>query len=148
MLNGATGKKMMRKEDRNVRIKISVTEDFEKSLKEKAAEYDLKPTTLCSFLEYVGYFSLLKMEEQIKQINDDMDVKEIIGRIANNQDINIGYELTWSVKVLRSAVKELKTEQILINGLDSLRKLSRQASKKEYFKELSKIEYKGVKHEA
>lgn len=137
----------MNREKRDLRMSISITREFKKLLKEKSEEYKIDESTLASLFEFIGYFSLIKVEQQIDSIGGKYDTKEIIGRLANNQDIS-PYHWNWSVReLLHPAIIQLETEQVLINGLESLRRLSKQRNKKIIITELSKINYKEVKNE-
>ena len=124
-------------------LSIRITKDLDEALEQKALSYDAHKSSLASLCTFVGFFTILKVEEQVKEIGDKYHFKDIISRLANNQDIG-AYGWNWSIKTfLRPAIMQMSAEEFCINGLKNLK--SKKQKEAENFEKFSKISV-GVKN--
>lgn len=122
-------------------LSIRITKDLEEAIEQKANSYDAHKSTLASLCTFVGFFTILKVEEQVKEIGDKYHFRDIISRLANNQDIG-AYGWNWSIKTfLRPAIMQMSAEEFCINGLKNLK--TKKEKQTEDFDNFSKISSRG-----
>jgi hypothetical protein len=117
----STKKMVLKQNNRVKRFTLCVTQEFESSLESKAKAYCIPKHTLASLCEFVGFFALMKIEEQIDSIGGKYDTKEIIKRISCEQDIG-AFNWAWSIKdLLKPAIKKMSVEEVFLIGLKSIK---------------------------
>ncbi|MDH3352831.1 MAG: hypothetical protein OEL87_00080 [Nanoarchaeota archaeon] len=130
----------MQTESRTIKLNIRTTKEMDIAVSKKAEVYSAKKATLDALIYHIGYFALIKTENQIEEITfRKHSTPEFVRKLARGEDIG-GVRFRWSVKnFLQPAIKQMEVEEMVINGLKSIP--TNQEQKEKEIGRLAEVEF-------